>query len=98
MDANCGVCAVLDRPCVGFGESDSAEGILRMSHMMRTVLAIVLLIGISGAAHSAEPSFDVASIKPSPAGTREGIAIQPGGRLVTAGLPLKFLIALAWHL
>jgi uncharacterized protein (TIGR03435 family) len=66
--------------------------------MMRTVLAAGLLIWISGVAYGAEPSFDVASIKPSAPGTREGFAIQPGGRLVAAGVPLKLLISLAWHL
>ena len=39
----------------------------------------------------------MASIKPSPPGTRDGIAIQPGGRFV-ANASLKLLIGLAWHL
>jgi uncharacterized protein (TIGR03435 family) len=65
--------------------------------MIRTVLVGGLLIGISGAAFSGELSFDVASVKPSPPGTRDGIAIQPGGRFV-ANASLKLLIGLAWHL
>jgi uncharacterized protein (TIGR03435 family) len=64
---------------------------------MRMVLLVGLLIGISGAVYGAEPSFDVASIKPGAAGTRDGIAIQPGGRFV-ANASLKLLIGLAWHL
>src|SRR6185437_11219389 len=65
---------------------------------MQTILVAGLLFSVAGAAYSSDPSFDVASIKPSPPGTREGIAIQPGGRLVANGVQLKLLIALAWHL
>jgi uncharacterized protein (TIGR03435 family) len=65
--------------------------------MIRAILTAGLLIGISGAAFSAEPSFDVASIKSSAPGTRDGIAIQAGGRFV-ANASLKLLIGLAWHL
>ena len=68
-----------------------------MNAMTRTVWAGILLIGISGAAQGADPSFDVASIKPSPPGARDSVAIQPGGRFV-ATASLKLLIGLAWHL
>ena len=46
----------------------------------------------------AKPAFDVASIKPSVPGTREGLAIQPGGRLILNGFPLKVLIGFAYHI
>ena len=65
--------------------------------MIRTALAAVLMIGVSGVVYGAEPSFDVASIKPAAAGARDAIAIQPGGRFV-ATASLKLLIGLAWHL
>jgi len=64
----------------------------------RLVFAAGVLMWISGAAPGAELAFDVASIKPSAPGTREGFMIQPGGRLVANGVSLKLLIGLAWHL
>ena len=44
------------------------------------------------------PSFDVASVKPSAAGTRTRILIEPNGRFFADGVSLKFLIAGAWRL
>ncbi|HEX4137716.1 MAG TPA: TIGR03435 family protein [Bryobacteraceae bacterium] len=45
-----------------------------------------------------QPSFDVASIKPTAPGTKQRILIEPGGRFFAQGFSLKFLIAAAWHL
>jgi len=45
-----------------------------------------------------EPTFDVASIKPSIPGTRQLLTIQPGGRLVVNNFSLKVLVGLAYHL
>ncbi len=44
------------------------------------------------------PSFEVVSIKPSPPGTRQRLAIEPGGRFIAEGVQLNLLVALAYHL
>jgi uncharacterized protein (TIGR03435 family) len=44
------------------------------------------------------PGFEVATIKPAAAGTREGLNIQPGGRFLANGFPLKFFVATANHI
>jgi uncharacterized protein (TIGR03435 family) len=61
-------------------------------------LATILLLVTATALHAQGPAFDVASLKPSSAGTRTRILIEPGGRLFAEGVSLKFLIAGAWHL
>lgn len=45
-----------------------------------------------------KPKFSVASVKPSPSGTRQHLAIEPGGRFVAEGVQLNLLVALAYHL
>jgi len=45
----------------------------------------------------ADPTFDVASIKPTPPEVRDGMTIQ-SGRFTTNGFSLKTLIAMAYHL
>jgi uncharacterized protein (TIGR03435 family) len=45
-----------------------------------------------------KPAFEVASVKPAAPGERDGLAIQPGGRLVATNFTLKTLIAIAYHL
>ena len=45
-----------------------------------------------------KPTFDVVSIKPSPPGTRQRLAIEPGGRFIAEGVQLNLLVALAYHL
>ena len=64
------------------------------------VVCTILLICVPGSLFAQGPaaSFDVASVKPSAAGTRARIAIEPGGRFLAEGVSLKFLIAGAWHL
>jgi len=62
----------------------------------------VLLAAVSSAFSQTTPEskvvFDVASIKPSDPGAREGLVIQPGGRFVANSFSLQMLIALAYHL
>jgi uncharacterized protein (TIGR03435 family) len=62
------------------------------------VLLPLLVSGLALVAAPAGPGFDVAAIKPAPEGTREGMTIQPGGRLLANGFPLKFFIATANHI
>src|SRR5665213_3802146 len=72
-------------------ENHSEAGVLTM--LKRTIIAILVNV-----IPLLSQTFDVASVKPAAPGSREGLAIQPGGRLVVNGLPLRFLIALAYHL
>jgi uncharacterized protein (TIGR03435 family) len=74
------------------GESSTKEGFLRT--------AIAAMLAATGMILFAQirPSFEVASIKPSAEGSREGLTIQPGGRVVANGMSLKTLIGLAWRL
>jgi uncharacterized protein (TIGR03435 family) len=73
---------------------------------MKLLMSMLVVLGIAGAATPIssqapakdKPSFDVASIRPSVPGTHQGIAIQPGGRFVANGIPLRLLIAIAYHL
>lgn len=61
----------------------------------------VLLASISAHPQSPaapKPAFTVVSVKPSPAGTRQHLAIEPGGRFVAEGVQLNLLVALAYHL
>jgi bla regulator protein blaR1 len=46
----------------------------------------------------AKPVFDVASVKPSLPGSRQQLAIQPGGRLSVNDFSLEALIAISHHL
>lgn len=67
------------------------------------VFALVSVVFASASAHpqsaaAPKPAFSVVSIKPSPAGTRQHIAIEPGGRFVGEGVQLNLLVALAYHL
>src|SRR6266487_4622992 len=53
----------------------------------------------SPAAAAANPSFEVASIKPNKSGDpRVSIGIQPGGRFTATNYPLRFLIRNAYQL
>ena len=63
-------------------------------------LTVILYLGMAISLCAQEPkaAFDVASIKPSPAGTRTKLLIEPRGRFFAEGVSLKFLIAGAWHL
>lgn len=65
---------------------------------MRIFATIVLLCSATSIYAQPPQSFDVASIKPTPAGTRTRILIEPGGRFFAEGVSLKLLIATAWHL
>jgi uncharacterized protein (TIGR03435 family) len=59
---------------------------------------VAALIGVAIFAAADGPAFDVASVKLSAPGAREGLTIQPGGRLSAHGFSLKTLIAMANHL
>jgi uncharacterized protein (TIGR03435 family) len=73
---------------------------------MKSLIFVFIALGIvvaatpifSQAPAEAKPSFEVASIKPSMPGARQRITIQPGGRFVADGVPLRLLIAIAYHL
>jgi uncharacterized protein (TIGR03435 family) len=56
------------------------------------------LLGIALVASAADPAFDVAAVKPATPGVREGLTIQPGGRLSANGFSLKTLIIMANHI
>jgi uncharacterized protein (TIGR03435 family) len=62
------------------------------------ILRVLTFLAFGLAASSAGPGFDVAVIKPAAAGTREGMTVEPGGRLLANGFPLKFFISTAYHL
>jgi uncharacterized protein (TIGR03435 family) len=58
------------------------------------------LASVSAAsAQTAAPAFEAASVKPHPAGDTRRSAPQflPGGRFVSAGVPLRTVIAVAYH-
>lgn len=59
-----------------------------------------VLVALAGTllAQQPPPSFDVASVKPTAPGIKQRILIEPSGRFLAQGFPLKFLIAAAWHL
>src|SRR5262245_30462717 len=76
---------------------------------MRPVLAITmaavaaaLTFGVSGAqlppqGNVAEPSFEVASVRPNKSGdNRIQIGFQPGGRFTATGVTLRMLIGVAY--
>jgi len=69
---------------------------------MRRLLVMAILVGelplFSQTPTGPRSSFDVSVIKPSTPGTRDALAIQPGGRFVSNGFSLQALIGLAWHL
>lgn len=60
------------------------------------VVGFVLLVTASMAADT-RPSFEVAAVKPSVAGTRMNVAVLPGGRFVANDVPLVLLIAAAYR-
>jgi uncharacterized protein (TIGR03435 family) len=64
---------------------------------MQTLRVLPFLV-FGLAASPTGPGFDVAVIRPAAAGTREGMTVEPGGRLVVNGFPLKFFISTAYHL
>lgn len=66
--------------------------------MITARILLPSLLGVTFAAALAGPAFDVASVKPTASGTRQGLTIQPGGRLSANGFSLKTLIAMANHL
>lgn len=61
-------------------------------------LAIAVRPVFSQSSIKSKPAFDVVSIKPSPSGTRQRLAIEPGGRFIAEGVQLNLLVALAYHL
>jgi uncharacterized protein (TIGR03435 family) len=66
---------------------------------MRMLRAVLLIWAVNSLlAQGPAESFDVASVKPSAAGARERIVIEPGGRFLAEGVSLKFLVGSAWHL
>src|SRR5271170_7410440 len=66
-----------------------------MRQLVRTLPAAVVLAGVLLAQPKA---FDVATIKPnSSAGNRNALLIQPGGRFVATGIPLKMLMTEAYN-
>jgi uncharacterized protein (TIGR03435 family) len=76
-------------------QGSSEKGLL----IMKTSRVFSLfLFGLGLAAAPAGPGFDLAAIKPTAAGTREGMSTQPGGRFSAIGFPLKFFIATANHI
>jgi uncharacterized protein (TIGR03435 family) len=67
------------------------------------VFALAGVVLASGSAHpqstaAPKPAFSVVSVKPSPAATRQHLAIEPGGRFVAEGVQFNLLVALAYHL
>src|SRR5437016_10995290 len=70
-------------------------GILRSVWLVVLSLVVIAIPIFSQAPAGAKPAFEVASIKPSDAGQRNSlIQNQPGGRLVTKGMPLRAMITL----
>ncbi len=64
---------------------------------------LLAILGVFSAAQapattSDTPSFEVASVKPSPPGTRPSLNVSPGGRFTASGMPLRALIQFAYHL
>ena len=77
---------------------------MRAGEPLKTVWLVVLAVAViaipifSQAPAGVKPSFEVASIKPADAGQRgSSIMNQPGGRLVTRGMPLRALITFAYR-
>src|SRR5438128_7070658 len=66
--------------------------------MRRIVLAAAMLISVVSATDSRAQSFEVASVKPAPAG-RGGpsIVVSPGGTFSAANATLRRLIRWAYH-
>ena len=62
------------------------------------VLATITRPVLPQSSTESKPAFDVISIKPSPSGTRQRLAIEPGGRFIADGVPLGLLVAIAYHL
>ena len=82
----------------------SAAVSIRRGKTLRAVCLVVLaavVIAIpifSQSPAGVKPSFEVASIKPGDPGQRgSSIMNQPGGRLVTRGMPLRALITFAYR-
>lgn len=79
---------------------------MKSSLALGVVTILVLGTGPNLAAQApAEPSFEVASVKPSPAGDPSNplsivpmAAPQPGGRFTATNMPLWALISTAWEL
>jgi uncharacterized protein (TIGR03435 family) len=61
---------------------------------MKSIL-FALIVMLQGAAPKA--SFEVASIRPAPAGTRPRQAVEPGGRYIATAVPLTFVINFAYR-
>lgn len=58
-------------------------------------LVFVLIVFLQGT--TPKPTFEVASIRQAPAGTRPRQAVEPGGRYVATGLPLQMVIGFAYR-
>jgi uncharacterized protein (TIGR03435 family) len=64
---------------------------------VRIILLLALGSALSQAPRGTLPSFEVASIKPSPDGGRESLLTQPG-RFVASNVTLKMIIGFAYRL
>ncbi len=65
--------------------------------MVRIIVLLVLGSVLSQAPRETIPSFEVASVKPSPPGGRESLSNQPG-RFVANNVTLKMMIGFAYRL
>jgi uncharacterized protein (TIGR03435 family) len=72
---------------------------------MRAGIAAAMLWGVLAARLSsqattptAQPTFDVASVKPHLSGESQSMVAQPGGRFVATNVPLRLLIRTAYQL
>lgn len=80
--------------------------VYRENERVKILIPVLIAVGVLGSADpifsqtpvETKPSFEVASIRPSIPGTRQGIRILPGGRFVANGVSLRLLIAIAYHL
>ena len=66
--------------------------------MVGFTLMLAPPFAFSQAISESKLTFDVATVKPSDASTRQGLVIQPGGRFVANNFSLQALIAIAYRL
>ena len=66
--------------------------------MFRHATGLLLLLCSRALTQSSPPAFEAADLKPNKSGdVRMMVDFQPGGRLTARNVPLRILIALAWH-
>jgi uncharacterized protein (TIGR03435 family) len=83
------------RSRAGVGEMLTTGAIVRITERMhRLVLALILVAGRA----SSQLQFEVASIKPSDGNSQMSLRRYPGGRFVTTGTSVRFLITWAYDL